>query len=620
MQFLSVENASKSYGEKILFKDVTFTISKGDKIALIAKNGSGKSTLLRVISGDEGIEGETSRIVIDKNIKTAYLKQEPELNPKDTVIDAIFDTNHAALKAVKIYQNAMLTNDKDAQHKALMIMDEQQAWDTEARVQVVLAKLRIKDHDKEIGQLSGGQRKRVALAKIILAEPDFLILDEPTNHLDIDMIEWLEEYLKMSTITLFMVTHDRYFLENVCNEIMELDNGTIYMYRGNYSQYLEKKEARIQNDASNVDKTRKLFKRELEWVRRQPQARTTKSKSRVDGFHEIKKQLAGVNQDTEMSIQIDMTRLGSKIVEAHNVSKKYGDQNLFEGFNYKFKKAERIGVVGVNGSGKSTLIKILTGEVKPDTGKIIIGETVVFGHYDQEGLQLRNDKTVIDVVRDIAEYIPLAKGLKMSAESLLEKFLFPRSHQRVFVSQLSGGERRRLYLLTVLIKNPNFLILDEPTNDLDIITLNVLEDYLVDYPGCLVIITHDRYFMDKLVDHIFVLEGDGKIKDFNGSYSEYRNDKEDQRIALQNAKSESTSNTDSNKSSKDDYAARKELKSVEKQIEKLESKKIEISNKFNNSASMSPDQLIELSKELDSVKEQIEEKEMVWMELSEGLE
>jgi ATP-binding cassette subfamily F protein uup len=534
-------------------------------------------------------------------------------------MDAIFDASNPSLQAVKNYQNAMLTEDKDAQQKALLQMDDQQAWDMEAKVKTVLAKLRIRDHEKQISLLSGGQKKRVALARIILEEPDFLILDEPTNHLDIDMIEWLEEYLKVNSMTVFMVTHDRYFLENVCNEIMELDQGKIYVYRGNYSQFLEKKEMRMQNDSANLDKTRKLFKRELEWVRRQPQARGTKAKSRVDSFHEIKKELSGVQKDTEMSIDIDMTRLGSKIVEAHNISKKYGDLNLFEDFHYKFKKGERVGVVGVNGAGKSTFIKVLTGEVPTDTGKVVIGETVVFGHYNQEGLKLNQDKTVIDVIRDIADYIPLAKGLKLSAESLLERFLFPRSQQRVYVSQLSGGEKRRLYLLTILVKNPNFLILDEPTNDLDIITLNVLEDYLTDYPGCLIIISHDRYFMDKLVDHIFVLEGDGKVKDFNGTYSEYRNKKYLAKQAEYEANStEKTTNT-SNTNSKDQYALKKEIKSLENQIQKLENEKDAIMEKFNDSANMTPEEIASLGKKLDLVKETIEEKEMTWMELADQL-
>jgi ATP-binding cassette subfamily F protein uup len=618
MQYLSVENASKSYGENVLFSNANFTISKGDKIALIAKNGSGKTTLLKVISGEENVEGENAKIEIAKHIKIAYLKQEPELHPKDTVLEAIFDAANKKMNAVKEYKIAMLSDDKEAQQKALLAMDDEVAWDTDAMVSTVMNKLRIDYPDKLIENLSGGQRKRVALARIILEYPDFIILDEPTNHLDIDMIEWLEDYLANANITVFMVTHDRYFLENVCNEIMELDKGMIHIYRGNYSQYLEKKEMRLQNEAANFDKTRKLFKRELEWVRRQPQARGTKAKSRVDKFYEIKKEISSHQNDSEMSINIDMTRLGSKIVEAHNISKSYGELKLFENFSYKFKKGERVGVVGINGAGKSTFIKVLTGEVPTDTGKVVIGETVVFGHYNQEGLMLNKDKTVIDVIRDIADYIPLAKGLKLSAESLLERFLFPRSQQRVYVSQLSGGEKRRLYLLTVLIKNPNFLILDEPTNDLDIITLNVLEDYLVDYPGCLIIISHDRFFMDKLVDHIFVLEGDGKIKDFNGTYSEYRNKK---KLEQENpASSTEIKQPAESSKSKNDYELRKEVKSIEKQIEKLENKKSELMFKFSDAANLSNDELAKLGKELDEIKSNIEEKEMVWLELSENLD
>lgn len=617
MQFLSIDHASKMYGEKILFKDISFTISKGDKIALIAKNGSGKTTLMRVLSGEEAVEGEHANIDISKNIKISFLHQEPDLDPEMKVIDAVFEADSPAIKAVKAYEEALLSQDDQALQNSSLLMDDHQAWDIEARVQTVLAKLKIENLDQKIKNLSGGQRKRLALAKLIIEEPEFIILDEPTNHLDIDMIEWLEEYLQGPNITLFMVTHDRYFLERVCNEIFELDMGNIHLYRGNYSQYLEKKEARLQNEATTYDKTKKLFKRELEWVRRMPQARTTKSKSRTDSFYDIKESLKNKRSTDELSIQLEPTRLGSKIVELHNVSKSYGDKKLIESFSYKFKKGERVGVVGVNGAGKSTLIKLITGKVTTDSGKVITGETINFGYYDQEGLVTNGDKMVIDVVRDIAEYIPLAKGMKLTAESLLEKFLFPRSQQRVYVSQLSGGEKRRLYLLTVLMKNPNFLILDEPTNDLDIITLNVLEDFLDDYPGCLVIITHDRYFMDKLVDHIFVVEGGGKIKDFNGTYSEYRMDRAEQEENERNApvaslKAKQVPQVESKLS----FEQRKELKNLEKQIEKLEEKKLTLTNSFLD-PSLSQDQILKLSTDLNGINEEIVNKEMKWMELTE---
>ena len=618
MQFLAIERATKMYGEKILFKEVSFTISKGDRIALIAKNGSGKTTLMKVLSGEEGLEGEHAKLFLDKNIRVSFLHQEPELDPAANILDEVFEADLPQLKAVKEYELALLSNDEHLMQKAMLKMDDAKAWDIEARVKAILAKLKIGNLDQKVGTLSGGQKKRLALAKLIIEEPEFIILDEPTNHLDIDMIEWLEEYLQGPNVTLFMVTHDRYFLERVCNEIFELDMGNLHVYRGNYSQYLEKKEARLANESVVYDKTKKLFKRELEWVRRMPQARTTKSKSRIDSFHDIKESLRNNRNTDEMQIMIEPTRLGSKIVELHNVSKAFGEKKILEPFSYKFKKGERLGVVGVNGAGKSTFIKMITGLEPADTGKIIIGETVNFGYYGQDGLQVPESKMVIDVIRDIAEYIPLAKGLKLTAESLLEKFMFPRSQQRVQVGQLSGGEKRRLYLLTVLVKNPNFLILDEPTNDLGIITLNVLEDYLDDYPGCLIIISHDRYFLDKLVDHIFILEGEGQLKDYNGTYSEYRVEKntelEEQRARA--SAQPSVSNVQSS-ASKMTFEQQKQIKAIERQIEKLEEKKLGIMARFENE-NLNPDDITKLSKELEGLNEEIEMKELQWMELVDG--
>jgi ABC transport system ATP-binding/permease protein len=616
MQFLSIENASKSYGEKILISNLNLSISKGDRIALIAKNGSGKTTLMKMISGEEGLEGEHATIHIAKDIKISYLAQEPVLRLQDSVIDAVFDADHPALVAVKAYENAIISGSEDAINKSTLMMDDTKAWDVEARVSVVLAKLKIDYLDQKISSLSGGQRKRVALAKLIIEEPEFLILDEPTNHLDIDMIEWLEDYLQGPNITLLMVTHDRYFLERVCNEIIELDRGNVHIYRGNYSQYLEKKEARLQNEAVVFDKNTQLFKRELEWMRRMPQARTTKSKSRIDKFYDIKESIRNKRNEEQVQILIEPVRLGSKIVELHNVSKSFGSKKVLTNFTYKFKKGERVGVVGVNGAGKSSFVKVLTGLLPVDTGKVVVGETVHFGYYDQEGLQLKGDKTVIDVIRDIAEYVPLAKGMKLTAESLLEKFLFPRSQQRVYVSQLSGGEKRRLYLLTILIKNPNFLILDEPTNDLDIITLNVLEDYLEDYPGCLIVVSHDRYFMDKIVDHLFVIEQNGVVKDYNGTYTEYRMEFPTQtQGSVPDRTEEASSTTSSAPGNNLSYDQRKEIKALEKQIEKLEERKATILKTFEESNNLSPEQMSKLSKELDSINEEIQDKELAWMEV-----
>ena len=608
MQYLSVENVSKSYGDKTLLRNITFSISKGDKIALIAKNGSGKTTLLKIISGQESIEGEAAKIFISKNIKSEFLYQEPELHPKSTVIDEILLSDHPAITAVKLFRQATLLNDNEKLQNAMALMDQHQAWDSEAQLEIVLKNLNITYTDQTIETLSGGQKKRVALAKVILSKADFLILDEPTNHLDIDMIEWLESFLKNESVTLFMVTHDRYFLDNVCNEIIELDHADIFVYRCNYSQYLEKKEARLASEGAFLDKSRKLFKSELDWMRRQPQARTTKAKSRIEDFYDLKEDIQSKTyKSDEMSIQIEIARLGAKIVELHNISKSYNNTPLFTNFSYKFKKGERIGIVGKNGAGKSTLIKTIVGTVPTDTGKVVIGETIVFGHFNQDGLDIDEDKMLIDVVRDIAEYIPLAKGQKLTAESLLERFLFPRSHQRVFVSQLSGGEKRRLHLLTILMKNPNFLILDEPTNDLDIITLNVLEEFLQDYPGCLLVVSHDRYFMDKLVDHTFILEDGGNIKDYNGNYTEYRLEKKN---ALIETKIEAPIEKPKAEI-KNDFELKKEIKTLEKQIEKLEARKKEINEKFNTELSI--DDINKYSKELELLNKDLAEKEEKWM-------
>ena len=616
MQYLSLENVNKSYGDKILFKDVNLSISKGDKIALIAKNGSGKTTLLRVIAGEEGIEGENSKIHFAKDIKLEYLEQDPYFNPEDTILDAIFNTESESLLAVKAYENALLNDNQEEIKKYVAIIDDLKAWDMESKVKEILGKLKITELTKTINQFSGGQIKRLALAQILIEEPDFLILDEPTNHLDLEMIEWLENYLLRSQLTVFMVTHDRYFLERICTEILELDRGELYAYRGNYSDFLEKKALREQNEAVNLSKSKKLFKKELEWIRRQPKARGTKAKSRIDKFSEIKEKASQKLDDNEIEFFIKSARLGSKICELYHVDKAYDEKVLVDDFSYKFRKNERLGIVGPNGAGKSTLLKIITKELKPDKGRVVLGETVVFGHFAQSGLIINEDKRVIDVIRDIAEYIPLEKGHKLTAESLLEKFLFARSHQRVYVSQLSGGEKRRLHLLTVLMQNPNFLILDEPTNDLDILTLNILEDYLLSFKGVLVIVTHDRYFMDKLVDHLFVLEGNGKIRDFNGTYTEYR---ELHSWASDNKpKKEKSIETISDEKPKVSYSDKMEFQKLEKEIAALESRKKEINELFMDT-SMEGEKISQLSIELGNVNKKLEVSEERWLELAEKI-
>ncbi len=618
MQYLSIENISKSFGEKTLFEDLSLSISKGDKIALVAKNGSGKTTLLKVIAGEEGPEGENAKIHFAKDIKIAYLKQDPDLNPNDTALEAILNSDNPAIQAIQAYEMAVIDKDEIKIQQQISIIEDLKAWDIEVRIKEILSKLKLDALDQTVGSMSGGQQKRVALAKILIDEPDFLILDEPTNHLDLEMIEWLEVFLQTVNLTLFMVTHDRYFLERVCNEIIELDRGIMHAHRGNYSNYLEKKAARMANDAVVLDKTKKLYAKELTWIRRQPKARGTKAKSRVDTFDDIKAKAHAKVDDDELKIHIKAARMGSKILEAHAVQKSFGDKPILNSFTYKFKKGERVGIVGPNGAGKTTFLKLLTKDIRPDGGKVVIGDTIVFGYYTQSGMNLSQDKRVIEVIRDIAEYIPLEKGQKLTAESLLERFMFPRLQQQVYVSQLSGGEKRRLYLLTVLMENPNFLILDEPTNDLDIVTLNVLEEYLLDFPGCLIIVSHDRYFMDKLVDHMFVLKGDGEVKDFPGNYTEYRNKTKSERNKPQ-SKEVSAEKIEQKEVKKASYEQRKAYNRVMKEIEKLEEKKAKITESFNN-PDLTPEQITDLSKDLSTVNTTIEEKEELWMELAELVE
>ncbi len=622
MNYLTLENITKTYGDKVLFQDLSLQISKGQKVALVAKNGTGKTTLLKVIAGLETGEGENSKIIMKRDIKIGYLEQAPDFLPDQTILEAAFDSDNPMIQAIIQYEDALLKpNDGNAVQVALTKMDDLKAWDMEARIKEILTKFNIARFDQKIHTLSGGQKKRLALAKLIMEEPDFLIMDEPTNHLDLDMIEWLEEYLKTANLTLFLVTHDRYFLERVCNNIVELERGQLYKYSGNYIDFLEKKALRFENQTIELDKSRKLMKKELEWVRRMPKARGTKAKSRVDAFEVIKEKASQNIQQQEVQIDLKGQRLGKKILEAHNVGKSFGDINIVEKFNYKFKKGERVGIVGPNGVGKSTFLNILTALIKPDTGKVVVGGNTVFGFYTQDGIQLKDDKRVIDVIRDIAEYIPLEKGQKLTAPQLLERFLFDRKQQQVYVSQLSGGEKRRLYLLTILMENPNFLILDEPTNDLDIVTLNVLEDFLLDFPGCILIVSHDRYFLDKLVDHLFVMQGDGKIKDFNGDYSEYRAAQKqwDRDQRKQDRELEKTQKEQIQQSAPKiglTQEQKKEVKRLEKSISKLEERKKMIGEKFNDT-NLSPADIEKYGRELNELSSEIEEKELLWMELAE---
>lgn len=619
MNYLNVENISKSYGELVLFQDLSFSIHKDQKIAFIAKNGSGKTSILNILSGkDTPDEGQ---VVVRKGLRLAFLDQEPDLDNKLTIEETIFASDIPILKVIEAYEKALKNpEDTEAYQLAFEAMDRNNAWEFETQYQQILSQLKLDDLSLKVSILSGGQRKRLALAQALLSKPDILILDEPTNHLDLEMIEWLEDYFAKTQQTLFMVTHDRYFLERVCNEIIELDQGQLYTYKGNYSYYLEKKEARIESEATEVGKVKQLYKKELDWMRRQPKARTTKSKSRIDDFFEIKKKAHQRRKDHQVQLEINMERLGSKIIEFHNVSKAFKDKKILDGFDYTFKKGERIGIIGKNGTGKSTFLNLLTGSLNADGGKIVIGETVKIGYYTQGGITVKPEQKVIDVIRQYGDYIPLAKGRQISAQQLLERFLFDRKKQYDFVEKLSGGEQKRLYLCTVLIQNPNVLILDEPTNDLDIVTLNVLEDFLMDFPGVLLVVSHDRYFMDKIVDHLFVFRGEGVIEDFPGNYSDFRAYDSSQSKQVENTeKIDNAEAVKQNEATKLSYNEQKEYKNLESKIRSLELDKKAMEAKFNN-PDLSQDDINKLSAELQVIIDTIEEKELRWFELAEKLE
>ena len=622
MVYLELTDVTKIYGEKVLFDKVSLQVAKNTKVALVAKNGTGKSTLLRVAAGIDLPEGLGSKVYVHKDARMAYLPQEPDFGENASVMDAVFDSENEMVRAVRNYEEALSRPEETERLlKASAKMDELRAWDIEARIKEVLSKLNIERFDQKVSTLSGGQRKRVALAKLIIDEPDLIIMDEPTNHLDLDMIEWLEEWLQSTNLTLLMVTHDRYFLERVCNRIIELDGGNIYHYTGNYSDFLEKKATREETSAAELDKDKKRMKKELEWVRRMPSGRGTKAKSRISAFHELKSKVGSHRKAEEMKIEIKGQRLGSKILEAHNISKSYGERTLVKGFSYKFQKGERAGIVGRNGAGKSTLLHMLTKELEPDTGKVVHGSNTVFGYYTQDGINLKEDQRVIEVIRSIAEFIPLEKGQKLTARGLLNRFMFNDKQQQVYVSQLSGGERRRLYLLTILMKNPNFLILDEPTNDLDIMTLNILEEFLLDFPGCVLIVSHDRFFLDKICDHLFIFEEGGNLRDWNGLYTEYRTKFKEGGFADDTA-SAKTSPAPASAPIKTEepqehmsQETRKAIRRVEGQIKKLEQAKAKINEQFLDPSGMSTDEIAALGKRLNELNEEIEEREMEWMEL-----
>ena len=619
MNYLNVETISKSYGELVLFEDLSFSIHKDQKIAFIAKNGSGKTSILNILSGKDA--PDKGQIIVRKGLRLSFLDQEPILDKRLTIEETIFASEIPILKVIESYENALKNpEDSEAYQLAFEAMDRHNAWEFETQYQQILSQLKLEDLSQKVSSLSGGQKKRLALAQSLLSKPDILILDEPTNHLDLEMIEWLEDYFTKTQQTLFMVTHDRYFLERVCNEIIELDHGKLFTYKGNYSYYLEKKEARIANELVEVGKAKQLFKKELDWMRRQPKARTTKSKSRIDDFFEIKKKAHQRRKDHEVQLEINMERLGSKIIEFHNVSKAFKDKNILDSFDYTFKKGERIGIIGKNGTGKSTFLNLLTQSLQPDNGKIVLGETVKIGYYTQGGIPVKPNQKVIEVIRQYGDYIPLAKGRQISAQQLLERFLFDRKKQYDFVEKLSGGEQKRLYLCTVLIQNPNVLILDEPTNDLDIVTLNVLENFLLDFPGVLLVVSHDRYFMDKIVDHLFVFRGNAVIEDFPGNYSDFRAyDTSLPKTANIKVKADIIEVVKKNEAKKLSYNEQKEYKNLESKIRSLELDKTALEDKFNN-PELSQEDINKLSEDLQTIISLIEEKELRWFELAEKLE
>lgn len=620
MNYLSVENISKSYGERVLFDNVSFGINKDQKIAFIAKNGSGKTTIMNMINGLD--EPDTGQVVVRKEINMAFLSQNNNLQDELTIEENIFASDNEILKVIERYEKALENpNDEEAYQRAFDDMDRHNAWDFETQFKQILYKLKLEDLKMKVKNMSGGQKKRLSLAIILISKPDLLILDEPTNHLDLEMIEWLEDYFAKENITLFMVTHDRFFLERVCNEIIELDNGKIYQYKGNYSYYLEKKEERLASENASIDKAQNLFVKELAWMRRQPKARTTKSKSRQDDFYVIKEKAESRRKENVVELEINMERMGSKIIEMVKLNKNFPDRTILKDFSYSFQRGERIGIIGKNGTGKSTFLNILTQTIQPDSGKVIIGDTIKIGYYTQSGINPKPGQKVIDIIKEYGEYIPLTKGKIISASQLLERFLFDAKKQYDFVEKLSGGELKRLYLCTVLIQNPNFLILDEPTNDLDIVTLNVLESFLLDYPGCLLVVSHDRYFMDKIVDHLFVFRGEGEIEDFPGNYSDFRAYEDSAEPKVLNSVSTEKTNWKEKQTASTglSFNEQKEFNKIEKEIKDLEYNKKQIEQEFAD-GKVTDDKIEAKANELQKIIQSLEEKEERWFELSSKME
>jgi ATP-binding cassette subfamily F protein uup len=628
MNYLSVEGLTKNYGEKLLFKGISFGLSKGEKVALIANNGVGKSTLLKILGGKD--TPDSGKVSLRNGIRVGFLDQEPDFGSHLTINDLINGANSKLLSAIREYEESIEAQGidyNDETHRRFELasnkMDELQAWDYERGLTTILSKFNIIDLTQHIDSLSGGQKKRLPKALVLLDNPELIILDEPTNHLDLDMIEWLEEFLTQSTLTLLMVTHDRYFLDRVCNKILELTDGKLYRHEGNYSYFLEKRAEREEVYDVEVGKAKQLMKKELEWMRRMPKARGTKSKSRIDAYYDVEKKANSRRKKQELKLEVRMSRIGGNILDLKKVRKSYGDKLILNGFDYTFKKGERIGIIGKNGVGKTTFLNIITQLEQPDGGKINVGDTIVYGYYSQAGITLKEDKRVIDVVKDIADVIILGDGTALPASQFLTHFLFPPEMQYTYVSKLSGGERRRLYLLTVLIKNPNFLILDEPTNDLDLLTLNKLEDFLQNFGGCLIVVSHDRYFMDKLVDHLFIFEGEGNVRDYNGTYSDYREEEdekellaEEERKALMQKKAVLEVPKAVAEKKKMTFKEKHEFETLEKEIADLELEKLELEKSLSDTT-LGHDEILKLSTRYEKVKNEVDMKTLRWIEWSE---
>lgn len=624
--YLQVDGLTKSFGDLVLFEDISFGIAEGQRIGLIAKNGTGKTTLLNILTGKESYD--SGSVVFRRGLRIAYLEQDPAFDGNLTVLEACFRSGNDITELIARYERVMSSDDQTQLDSILQQMDMLKAWDYEQRVKQILSQLKIRNFDQKISELSGGQLKRAALANVLITEPELIILDEPTNHLDLDMTEWLEEYLQRSRLSLLMVTHDRYFLDRVCNEIIEIDQRQLFQYKGNYSYYLEKRQERVEAQNSEIDRANNLLRKELDWMRRQPQARATKAKARIDAFYDLEKKAQQVRDAGSVRLEMKGAYIGNKIFEAEHVYKSFDDIKILEDFNYVFARYEKMGIVGNNGTGKSTFIKMLMGEVLPDKGTFDIGETVNFGYYSQDGLQFDEQMKVIDVVQDIAEVIDLGNGNRLTASQFLQHFLFPPEKQHNYVYKLSGGEKRRLYLCTVLIKNPNFLVLDEPTNDLDIMTLNILEEYLQSFKGCVIVVSHDRYFMDKVVDHLLAFQGNAVIKDFPGNYTQYREWKEVQEL-IEKEKIQASKNTES-KPVRDDqpretvekkklsFKEKREFEELDELIPRLEEEKTRLENELS-SGTLSTDELVTKSNRISQLIEEIDEKTMRWMELSEWM-